>query len=53
MLQNAIAETNQILGAIGVSGASSDEDEYLAIRGVINSGVGEFVKTEPADPAIA
>ena len=27
----------KIIGAIGVSGASGDEDEYSAIRGVVNS----------------
>ena len=27
----------KIIGAIGVSGASGDEDEYSALRGVVNS----------------
>ena len=27
-----------IIGAVGVSGASSDEDEYCGIRGIIESG---------------
>jgi len=26
----------EIIGAVGVSGASGDEDEYSAIRGVVN-----------------
>ena len=30
----------EILGAVGVSGASGDEDEYSAIRGVIEAGLG-------------
>mmetsp|Transcript_30489 Transcript_30489/g.34752 ORF Transcript_30489/g.34752 Transcript_30489/m.34752 type:complete len:234 (-) Transcript_30489:283-984(-) len=29
-----------IIGAVGVSGASGDEDEYCAIRGVVESGLG-------------
>eukprot|EP00977_Amphora_coffeiformis_P026229 scaffold24898_cov173-Amphora_coffeaeformis.AAC.2 len=32
-----VSET--IIGAVGVSGASGDEDEYCAIRGVIESGL--------------
>ena len=30
----------EIIGAVGVSGASGDEDEYSAIRGVIEAGLG-------------
>ena len=35
----------KIIGAVGVSGASGDEDEYCAIRGVVNSNLS--VKTYP------
>ena len=31
------AADGSILGAVGVSGATGDEDEYCAIRGVIES----------------
>ena len=34
-----------IIGAVGVSGASGDEDEYCALRGIIESGYG--LKTVP------
>ena len=30
---------NHIIGAVGVSGAAGDEDEYCAIRGVMESGI--------------
>jgi uncharacterized protein GlcG (DUF336 family) len=29
----------QCVGAVGVSGAAGDEDEYCAIRGVVESGI--------------
>ena len=29
-----------VVGAVGVSGASGDEDEYCALRGIIESGYG-------------
>ena len=32
--------SGSIIGAVGVSGASGDEDEYCAIRGVVESGLG-------------
>ena len=35
LIKNA---SGKILGAVGVSGASADEDEYAAIRGVADSG---------------
>jgi uncharacterized protein GlcG (DUF336 family) len=38
--------TGQIIGAIGVSGASSDEDEYCALYGAKTAGL-DFI-TEPA-----
>ena len=28
---------DQVVGAVGVSGAAGDEDEYCAIRGVVES----------------
>ena len=31
---------NHIIGAVGVSGAAGDEDEYCAIRGVLESNLG-------------
>ena len=34
-----------VLGAVGVSGASGDEDEYCALRGIIESGYG--IETQP------
>ena len=38
-----------VIGAVGVSGASGDEDEYCALRGAIESGCG-FV-TVPEGPS--
>lgn len=35
LIKNA---SGKILGAVGVSGASADEDEYAALRGVADSG---------------
>ena len=35
----------QVIGAVGVSGASGDEDEYCAMRGIIESGYG--IQTQP------
>ena len=32
------SEENEIVGAVGVSGAAGDEDEYCAIMGVMESG---------------
>ena len=37
-----------IVGAVGVSGAAGDEDEYCAIRGVVEAGFG--IETVPAKP---
>lgn len=36
----------KLLGAVGVSGASSDEDEYSALKGVFDSGFN--LQTVPA-----
>ena len=34
-----IKSTNgNVLGAVGVSGASGDEDEYCALRGIVEAG---------------
>ena len=40
----------QTLGAVGVSGAAGDEDEYCALRGVIEAGYGNIV-TVPDQPS--
>jgi len=47
----------EVLGAVGVSGAAADEDEYLAIMGVkalIDSGIVDvdnnlMISTDPPD----
>ena len=36
----------EIIGAVGVSGASGDEDEYSAIRGVNEANLGLFTVPE-------
>lgn len=38
---------NEVLGAIGVSGASGDEDEYAGLRSVWDSGL--QISTQPAE----
>ena len=38
-------ENGEFIGSVGVSGASGDEDEYCAIRGVIESEYN--LKTSP------
>ena len=38
-------ENGEVIGSVGVSGASGDEDEYSAIRGVLESGFS--LKTVP------
>lgn len=45
------AEGGQIVGAVGVSGASADEDELCAVMGVHEAGL-EGVVTDPVEPAI-
>ena len=45
------SEDGSILGAVGVSGASADEDELCALMGVREAGL-EGVLTDPAEPAI-
>jgi len=40
-------ESNEILGSVGVSGASGAEDEYCAIMGVKQSKISEMVICEP------
>mmetsp|Transcript_27436 Transcript_27436/g.57261 ORF Transcript_27436/g.57261 Transcript_27436/m.57261 type:complete len:239 (+) Transcript_27436:167-883(+) len=40
-------EENVVIGAVGVSGAAGDEDEYAALRGVWDSGLG--LSTWPAE----
>lgn len=36
---------NEVVGAIGVSGASGDEDEYVALKSVWDSGLS--LRTQP------
>ena len=38
-----------VLGAVGVSGAAGDEDEYCAIMGAMKSSIGEDIVTDPAE----
>jgi uncharacterized protein GlcG (DUF336 family) len=45
------AEGGDIVGAVGVSGASADEDEYCALMGVQEAGL-EGVVTEPVQHAL-
>ena len=40
-------KNNEILGSVGVSGASGAEDEYCAIMGIKNSKVKDLVKCYP------
>lgn len=40
-------ETNEILGSLGVSGASGAEDEYCAIMGIKNSKISDLVICYP------
>lgn len=37
----------EVVGAIGVSGAAGDEDEYVALKGVWDSGLG--LRTWPSE----
>lgn len=41
--------TNEVLGAVGVSGAAGDEDEFCALAGVHESSIAAFTTTEPSD----
>lgn len=41
-------ETNEVLGAVGVSGAAGDEDEFCALAGVHESSIAALTTTEPA-----
>lgn len=45
------AEGGDIVGAVGVSGASADEDEFCALAGVQEAGL-EGVVTEPVQHAL-
>lgn len=40
-------EENEVIGAIGVSGAAGDEDEYAALKGVWDSGFA--LTTQPVE----
>lgn len=45
------AADGAIVGAVGVSGAAADEDEYLAIQGVVNAdcNASNELTTEPPE----
>lgn len=43
------ATDGEVIGSVGVSGASSDEDEYLAISGVRSASSLVDITTEPAE----
>lgn len=40
---------NSVLGAVGVSGAAGDEDEYCAIMGAKQSTIGKDILTDPPE----
>jgi uncharacterized protein GlcG (DUF336 family) len=42
-------EGSSIVGAVGVSGAAGDEDEYCALMGVLESSAASELVTEPAE----
>mmetsp|Transcript_16525 Transcript_16525/g.22646 ORF Transcript_16525/g.22646 Transcript_16525/m.22646 type:complete len:175 (-) Transcript_16525:73-597(-) len=42
-------DSGDIVGAVGISGAAGDEDEYCAIMGVRGCSVAEELITEPAE----
>ena len=44
------AADGSVWGAVGVSGAAGDEDEYCAMRGIIEAGI-PGVKTVPETPS--
>ena len=41
--------SNDVVGAVGISGAAGDEDEYCALRAVVESSIGDELLTEPAE----
>jgi uncharacterized protein GlcG (DUF336 family) len=41
--------SGEVVGAVGVSGAAGDEDEYCALQGVHLSSIAKEVETEPRD----
>ena len=40
-------EENNVIGAVGCSGASSDEDEFLAISGIRASSLESYMTDPP------
>ena len=40
-------ETMEVIGAVGVSGAAGDEDEYCALAGIHSSSFAKLIITEP------
>jgi len=45
------AETGKVIGAVGVSGANSDEDEYCALVGIVEAEI-PGCTTEPAQHSL-
>ena len=43
------SESNEIVGSVGVSGASGAEDEYIGLRAVQLSSIRSDVITEPKE----
>jgi len=39
--------SGEVVGSVGVSGAAGDEDEYCALRGVMECSIGKQLLTEP------
>lgn len=46
------ASTGDILGAVGVSGAAGDEDEYCALQGVQGCSLAAQLATMPASSVL-
>ena len=42
-------ESGEIVGAVGVSGAAGDEDEYCALYAVQNCEMGNLLDTSPSE----
>ena len=41
--------SNDVVGAVGISGAAGDEDEYCALRAVVECSIGDDLLTDPAN----
>jgi hypothetical protein len=44
-------ESGEVIGSVGVSGASGDEDEYCALHGILKAGI-DKIKTLPQDSSL-